>query len=322
MKAVIILILVLLTLWNAQPSPAVNVSEPQQLVEEYFAPGSELTGESPLTGGSVNPIYLGQIGSELYVFRFGPDWQTAKSFDNEVVISTLAAQLGISPELYYSSSDIKGMILEYIPSTPLGSVAAEERNDPEILQKVSELIRLVHQMPYVLFFEEERELAPYRTFYNDERRFKREGIDFGEDYQKALSYVKEVENRWRQQQPTVIHQDLHGGNILIEKNEGGEKRAYLIDWTFAAYGDPYFDVAKASSSFTPQVALLNAYLQREPTERELAHYKDMYGLYLLERYFNWLEVASVETMQGKDSKEALAKAAKEYASWESFIMAQ
>lgn len=65
------------------------------------------------------------------------------------------------------------------------------------------------------------------------------------------------------------HKDLHPNNIL----DTGE-RVVFVDWEIASQGDPYVDVAQVTVFGTAESpdAVLAAYLERAPDDRERAHW--------------------------------------------------
>jgi thiamine kinase-like enzyme len=77
-----------------------------------------------------------------------------------------------------------------------------------------------------------------------------------------------AELRFEPARECLCHNDLVAGNI-IETSDGLK----LIDWEYAGLGDPWFDIALVIEHHqlddALQTAFVNAYLHREPREKEL-----------------------------------------------------
>lgn len=286
----------------------------ERLGKEYFGNTFKVGKMEPLLGGSVNPIFKIETEKGSLVFRFGPDWQNGKEFLNEVNATQAAAEAGISPYLYYFSPHSKGMIMDYILSDSLPDLSEDERNASDLILLIAEQLRNTHALPVELLKVDTSNIDPYAIFLNDEQKFKAQGFDFGSDYHEALGYIKEVKKSLETSPSALIHKDLHGGNILVANNNAS-KKVYFIDWTFVSYGDPYFDVAKAAYSLQDKESLLRAYVNGEPTPDQLSHFYLMYSIYLLERYFEWLEQAIAKQTQGQDGVKELDNAAKAFQEW-------
>lgn len=229
-------------------------------VQQRF-PGATM---EPVAGGGTNHNFRLQVGEAVYFLRVGGDSRGALGLDGdrEMNCTQQAAQIGLAPEVVLYWPEAHLMVSRWVECTS-SNVDLEEK---AILDKAMAQVRLLHESTLV-----------FPTFCS--------GYDVIEKY---LATVKELEATLPEALTQTLlpavnqihevlgdpdsvapcHLDLHRGNFMVE----GEK-LWIVDWEYAAMGDPLFDLAVLSStegySDNQMKRLLKAY-RGEATEQEFA----------------------------------------------------
>lgn len=188
-----------------------------------------------LAGGITNRNYIVTDGDRRFVVRLGGDIPEHHVMRfNEHAASRAAAAVGLSPEVHYSAAD--ALVIRYIPSASL-KPADVQLHLPAIL----ELIQRCH-----------RELA---------RQIKGPAMAYW-IYHIIRDYLRVLETKGHnadlstlRRQADVLeasgshygmvygHNDLLSANIL---NDG--ERLWLIDWDYAGFNSPLFDLGGLASN--------------------------------------------------------------------------
>jgi thiamine kinase-like enzyme len=187
-----------------------------------------------LIGGLTNSNYLVTADSERYVLRVSGGNTSLLGIDRAREHESLltAAQAGIGPELVDFVMPEGHLLTRFIEGR---HPSVEEYREPQMLARVVETVRRLHDLPPV----------PY-TFSPFERvaAFKRSagalGARFPQDCERFADHARAIRARqladtspWRK----FCHNDLFSVNFLVN----GEVR--IIDWEFAGMGDLYYDLA-------------------------------------------------------------------------------
>ena len=216
---------------------------------------------SPLKGGLSNESFTVEDAGWKYVVRLGVDFPVHHVFrERERMVSAAAFQAGFAPELVLAEPGL--MVFAFIE----GRTYAEPDVQADI-GRIAPLVCAYHTTmpkfvsgPAALFwvFHVIRDYA--RTLEAGKSRMRPQLAD----------YVTLAEEFEAAQTPLPIifgHHDLLPANFI----DDGE-RIWLIDYEYAAFSTPMFDLAGIASNalFTPEqdIELLTAYFGRPP-EREL-----------------------------------------------------
>ncbi len=224
----------------------------------------------PLSGGITNHNFRVRSRHHSYFVRTGKDIPEHGIMRfNEYAASRAAYQAGISPEVLYTGEGI--MVLQYIEGETLN---AESIRKPDILRKTIDLIRRCHQrIPEYL-------TGPALTFWV---------FQVLRNYQHIL---QKNHSPWRSQLATLhtiatqLEQDTgeitlaFGHNDLLPANFMDDgKRLWLIDWDYAGFNTPLFDLAGLATNCEmtgqQQRLMLSDYYQAEPEPGLLKKYSAM-----------------------------------------------
>jgi len=214
-----------------------------------------------MEGGITNHNFRVEHGNELFFVRLGVDIPEHGVYRfNELAASQAAFSCGISPEVVHSESG--AMVLRFIDGKTL---EPENLRDQSTIQKVVSLLKKCHlEMPQNLpgstlilwVFQVIRGYA--KTMREGQSRMIPQLSRFMEINRQLEKTVGAVEICFG-------HNDLIAGNFI---DDG--QRLWLIDWDYAGFNSPLFDLANLASNneYTEilERLLLASYFEQEPTE--------------------------------------------------------
>jgi thiamine kinase-like enzyme len=211
----------------------------------------------PLTGGITNKNYLVRDRRERFVVRIGDDIPVHQVMRfNELAASRAAATVGLSPQVVHSEPG--ALVFRFIEGKTL---AAEDVRPRPMLARILPLIRRCHrEMPQHL-------RGPALIFWV---------FHIVRDYAATL---QEGKSRWIPELPRLLRAAagleaaigpidvVYGHNDLLPANfiDDGT-RLWLIDWDYAGFNSPLFDLGNLCSNneVVPEdeAWLLEAYFER------------------------------------------------------------
>jgi len=198
----------------------------------------------PLTGGITNRNYgVEQEDGQRFAVRLGHDipLHGVMRF-NELAAASAAAQAGISPKVFFAEPGV--LITELLPGRTLTS---DEIRLPDNRQRIVALLKLCHagkflRGPLLAFWV----FHINRSYAAD---LARDGSRIAVQLPDLTALNEQLERRVGPTEIVFGHNDLLAGNIF---NDG--KRLWLLDWDYAGFNSPAFDLANLSSNngFSPQ----------------------------------------------------------------------
>jgi thiamine kinase-like enzyme len=197
----------------------------------------------PLTGGITNRNYgVEQEDGQLFAVRLGHDipLHGVMRF-NELAAASAAAQAGISPKVFFAEPGV--LITKLLPGRTL---TPEEIRLPHNRQRIVALLKHCHAGKFLR--------GPLLAFwvFHINRSYAADLTSAGSRIAAQLPVLMALnEQLERRVGPTEIvfgHNDLLAGNIF---DDGG--RLWLLDWDYAGFNSPLFDLANLSSNnaFSP-----------------------------------------------------------------------
>jgi thiamine kinase-like enzyme len=210
----------------------------------------------PLTGGITNVNFVVEDAGEKFVVRVGGDIPLHQVMRfNELTASRAAHAAGVSPEVVYAEPG--ALVLRYIE----GKTFAPE--DAQNLAAIVDLIRRVHRdIPKflrgpALIFWVFHVLRDYAATLRDG------GSRMAPELPRLMKAADGLEAAVGPVDLVYGHNDLLSANLL----DDGE-RLWLIDWDYAGFNSPLFDLSNLASNneFTPEMEdwLLQAYFGERP----------------------------------------------------------
>ena len=224
----------------------------------------------PLSGGITNENFAVTDAGEKFFVRLGEDIPVHGVMRfNELAASRAAYQAGLSPEVVHA--EVGALVLRFVEGETLTDADVRE---PENLERILDLIRRCHgEIPKYL-------RGPALVFWVFQvlRDYMTTVRDGGGPRLPLLPRLGEIA---RTLEGAVGPIDLvFGHNDLLAANwiDDG-KRLWLIDWDYAGFNSPLFDLANLASnnglSADRERALLASYFGREPEKVLLRSYSAM-----------------------------------------------
>ena len=228
------------------------------------------TTTTPLDGGRTNLNFTVADDTGKYVVRLGEDIAAHHVLRfNELAASRAAFKAGLSPEVVYAEAGLT--VIRHIDSKTLEEA---DVGQPQYLARIVDLMRRCHhdipqhlRGPALVFwvFHVIRDYAatlqhhasPYATCLQ-------EYLDAAEKLEADIGPIELVYG----------HNDLMAANIL---DDGA--RLWLIDWDYAGFNSPLFDLGGLASNnqLTPaqEAEMLGVYYGKSPDDALLHRYHAM-----------------------------------------------
>ena len=275
-------------------------SNPEIRIAQLPCWRGEVTIE-PLSGGMTNLNFKVSDGGERYVVRLGEDEPVHLiSRANEIASCRAAFRVGVSPELVYHEPGI--LVVRFVD----GKVFAEAdvREDAN-LERIVDLLRDFHQRMPAHF-----DGVPVMFWVFQVLRHYRNLIAQGDSAHHArLDELARVAGELEQAVGPV--EIVFGHNDLLPANfiDDGE-RIWLIDFDYAGFNSPLFDLSNLASNNAfdgeQEVAMLTRYFGAAPGPSMLAGYQAMKCASLL-RETMWSMVSELYSRVDMDFADYTAK---------------
>jgi len=190
-------------------------------------------------------------GEPLVVKRYTGEsrWKQAK----EVHVYSLLANVPGAPSIVRVDDEHAVTVMTSVPGVPLSEAPVAGDDWRDVYRQIGELTRAVHQvaMPeYGYLTTELVDPEPHNTTYMS-RQFTRHLARFTEFGGKPETHRRAVE--WVGDRAgllglctgaTLCHNDLHEGNVLVERAGDGWRVTGFVDVENAIAADPLMDLAK------------------------------------------------------------------------------
>lgn len=224
----------------------------------------------PLSGGITNVNFLVEDAGERYVVRVGGDIPLHQVMRfNELAASRAAHAAGISPEVVYFEPG--ALVLRFIEGK---TFQPEDVRKPDNLAAIVDLVRRVHRdMPNhlrgpSLIFWVFHVLRDYAGTLRDG------GSRMIPELPRLMEVAAALEGAIGPIDLVYGHNDLLSANLI---DDG--RRLWLIDWDYAGFNSPLFDLSNLASNneFAPDMEdwLLQAYFGVPPDNAVRRRYAAM-----------------------------------------------
>ncbi|MBB4195354.1 thiamine kinase-like enzyme [Rhizobium aethiopicum] len=225
---------------------------------------------SPIAGGITNRNYLVSDAVARCVVRLGTDIPIHHiSRQNELAASRAAHAAGLSPAVIHHSAGV--LVLEYVEARAL---VPEDIRAPDMLARVVPLVRACHhdiarhfRGPAMIFWV-------FHVIRDYAASLKAAGSAYLPLLATLLARAETLEEAAGPFDIAFGHNDLLAANFL---DDG--KRLWLIDWDYAGFNTPLFDLGGlASNNELPESAerlMLEIYFERPPTDDLIRRYAAM-----------------------------------------------
>jgi thiamine kinase-like enzyme len=193
----------------------------------------------PLKGGITNANFLVEDGGRRFVVRIGDDipLHGVMRF-NELAASRAAHAAGLSPEVVFHAPGV--LVMRFIDGRTL--TPAEIRQRPTLARILPLLKRCHREMPHhvrgpVLVFWVFHVVRDYAA------RLVEEGTRRAADLPRLTQAAARLEAMVGPIDLVFGHNDLLAGNLIDDGS-----RLWLIDWDYAGFNSPLFDLGNLCSN--------------------------------------------------------------------------
>jgi thiamine kinase-like enzyme len=222
-------------------------------------------------GGQTNDNYKMVTLDDVYFIRcsLGQNDLLGCSLEQEWECSRLTSAAGLSPRAILYLPEEGVIVNEFIETH---GRKVDLKKSPDI-KMFCELLRKLHRLEGCF----KKTFDPYEVIYDYAKKTLAVGGDLPQEIMdEVLPMVARLrETKFFIARSVPCHLDLHQGNIL-----DNDKSFYLIDWEYAAMGDPFFDLATLATMENQTDEEMKEFLQeylegREPTPDEMNHFYEM-----------------------------------------------
>ncbi len=237
--------------------------------------GNNYMIEGQQQGGMTNLSYLISSGEKKYIY-YQPTKFANETInrENEIKVQLAAVSYGITSMSHYFDKKTGIKINEYIEGESL------DKTDYYDIREVVELLKTFHSINVdgVDTLNLRKNLAMYVSYIK--------GNTLDRNYYLLEQYLERYYDYLDGFDKVLCHHDYQKSNII----KGYDGYYYVIDFEFASYGDPLYDVAAfANNSMDDGIMLLKEYCG-DPTSDD---YKRFY-LYRLYLSLQWYVVATIK----------------------------
>jgi thiamine kinase-like enzyme len=193
----------------------------------------------PLGGGISNHNFLVADGGARFFVRIGQDFEVHNVLRRfELAASRAAHAAGISPEVVYAEPG--AMVFRYVEGRTL---TPEDVRDPAMLARIVALLRICHrEMPRHF-----RGPAPifwvFQVLRDYAARLAEERHRLARDLPRYLAAAERLEAAVGPVEVAFGHNDLLAANLI---DDGA--RLWLVDWEYAGFNSPLFDLGGLASN--------------------------------------------------------------------------
>lgn len=224
-----------------------------------------------LGGGKTNLNIRVEDGGRTFVVRLGADIPEHHILRwNELAITRAAAAAGIGPAVIHAEPGV--LVLDWLEAEPFDEAAIRA---PENLPALAALLRRCHTEVARHLRGPVQSFHVFHILHDYAATLAERGSPHAPLLPGLMDQAAELERRIGPQPLVLGHNDLLPANIL--RDAGG--RLWLIDWEYAGFATPLFDLGGLASNAgmdrAGETALLAAYHDAPPDAGLLARYNAM-----------------------------------------------
>jgi thiamine kinase-like enzyme len=237
-------------------------ADPQELVERvadlpFWTSSPRIT---PVKGGMTNANFCVIDGRNKYFVRFGEDIPAHGVLRfNEFAASQAAAECGLSPPILHSAPGV--LVFQWIEGK---SLEASDLKDGGMIARTVAILKSCHEeLPKYL-------RGPVLSFWVFQiirsyiSQLRESGSGHAGDLARFAMIADELEPVIGDIHLVFGHNDLLPANLI---DDG--QRLWLIDWDYAGFGSPLFDLANlatnASFDESEEDFLMETYFGKKPS---------------------------------------------------------
>jgi thiamine kinase-like enzyme len=210
----------------------------ERILAQMLGPGMSGAVVTPLAGGITNVNYRVEVGGQTFALRLGGDSSPLLGIDRrrEHACASVAAGTGIGPEVIRFLETENALLTRFITGTP---ITPETAVLPDVLPRIVDSIRRCHRGPAL-----PGSFSPFETVRSYDALARKHGVSFPATTAGALETMERIERAIGPVvEPAPCHNDLLAANFI---DDG--RNIWIIDWEYAAMGDPFFDLGNFAAN--------------------------------------------------------------------------
>jgi thiamine kinase-like enzyme len=213
----------------------------------------------PLAGGMTNRNWLVRDAAGAHVARLGEDLPHHMVLRwHEHAVARAAGEAGISPEVEHAGPGV--LVMRFVEGR---SLAADDLRAPGRIEAVAALLRRCHRELPLHLRGPSLAFWPFHAIRGYAAMLREGGSAWLGELDVLLALAAEIEAGLSPAPTVFAHNDLLAANLV---DDG--QRLWLIDWDYAGWGSPVFDLANLAANNGLDAAqeeeLLSAYLGAAP----------------------------------------------------------
>jgi thiamine kinase-like enzyme len=217
---------------------------------------------TPVSGGMTNVNFAVTDSTGKYFVRLGEDIPVHGVLRfNEFAASQAAAACGLSPSVLHSEPGV--MILQWVEAKTL---TAADIKDTDMIGRVTPLLKKCHEELAAHLRGPALAFWVFHTVRDYVATLRVNKSPYQNEFYRYLMISDELERAVGDIRMAFCQNDLLPANILDDGN-----RLWLVDWDYAGFNSPLFDLANLATNAGFDEAeenhLLELYFNRKPERR-------------------------------------------------------
>ncbi|MBN4059492.1 phosphotransferase family protein [Acidimicrobium ferrooxidans] len=219
----------------------------------------------PLLGGTTNTNFVVRDGTDAMVVRLGHDIAAHGIVrTHELAACNAAHRAGLGPEIVHHQPG--ALVMRYVEARTL---QPSDLAEPAMIARLGRVLGTCHREvakhlrgPTLMFWV-------FHVCRGYLAEASAQTCRLSGSLSDLAARNNDLEKRLGPIEPAFCHNDLLAANFMDDGN-----RLWLLDWEYAGWNSPWFDLANLSSnnefSQSDDETLIGAYFGREPTRDDLA----------------------------------------------------
>lgn len=219
----------------------------------------------PLQGGITNANFLVRDRGRRFVARLGDDIAVhGIRRTNERLVALAAHAAGLAPAIVHSEDG--ALVMDFVDGETLTPEGLRKEGE---LGRIAPLIQRIHRDVARHLDGSAVMFCPFQVARRYITILARDSSGWAAEIPRLSKFNDELEEAVSPVDRALCHNDLLAANVI---DDG--KRLWLLDWEYAGFNDPLFDLANLASNneFDPaaEESLLSIYFGAPP-DRNMRH---------------------------------------------------